>query len=473
MNDDAMTNSSPKKATKVTDVLAGSLALVAIIGGLALPTPPGWSADAIAAAGLTIAAITLWASSALPMGVVAIGFLLLAVLLKVQPAAIVFSGFQSGALWLVFGGMVIGTSVAYTGLGKRLAALATSRLGQSYFGVLIGVAGAALILSFLIPSAMARSVLMVPIVVSVAENLGFGPGSRGRTGMILVAALVSFASGGTILTAVLPAIILAGAAETLYGIHITYGGYLLASFPVMGLCRALLIVGLAWWMFADKVNAAPTPKVAAPALSVPEVRLAFLLAATLILWATDSFHGIHAAWVALGVALLMLTPGLRLVPSHTLNKHLDYSSFFYTAAVIGLGAVITGSGFAGGLAHWLIAVYPGEITNNTLEMAGLSVAFAMLGPLITNPGIPAVMSPLAGDLSILSGLPVESILMAQVFGFSNVILPHQAAPFVVALTMAGASLRDGARFALVTTLASILLIIPLQAWWWQVLGYSN
>jgi len=454
-------------------MLAGILALAAIIGALVVPAPPGWSGQAIAAGGLTIAAITLWASSALPMGVVAIGFLLLAVLLKVQPPAVVFSGFQSGALWLVFGGLVIGTSVAYTGLGKRLAASVTSRIGDSYFGILLGIASAALILSFLIPSAMARSVLMVPIVVSVAENLGFGAHSRGRTGMILVAALVSFASGGTVLTAILPGIILAGAAETIFGIHITYGGYLLASFPVMGVGRALLIVTLAWWMFHDKANRPITPKEARSSVTMSEWRLAFLLVAILVLWGTDDLHGVHAAWVGLGAALVMLTPSLGLVPPRTLNERLDYNSFFYTAAVIGLGAVITGSGFAAGLAQWLVAVYPTGEAGNAVQLAGLSVAFALLGPLITNPGIPAVISPLAGDLATLTGLPIKSILLAQVFGFTNVILPYQAAPFVVALSMAGASLRDGARFTVAVTLASIVLIVPLQTGWWQILGYLD
>ena len=468
-----MTADGLKKESSSMKTLAGLFAVSVVAASFFVPTPSGWNAEAITAGGLTIAVITLWASAALPMGVVSIGFLLLAVLLKVQPPHVVFSGFQSGALWLVFGGLVIGTSVAYTGLGSRLAASVTSRIGRSYLGILLGVASAALILSFLVPSAMARSVLMVPIVISVADNLGFGPGSRGRTGMIVVAALVSFASGGTILTAILPGIILSGAAETIYGIHISYGSYLLASFPVMGLGRALLIVGLAWWMFHDKVGTGVAPVESPSPLSTPEKLLSFLMVTTLILWATDSLHGFHAAWVALGAALLMLIPGLRLTPAATINERLDYNSFFYTAAVIGLGAVITGSGFAGGLAQGLVTIYPAGIANDTAELAGLSLAFSLLGPFITNPGIPAVVSPLAGDLSLLTGLPIKSILMAQVFGFTNIILPYQAAPFVVALTMAGTSLRDGARFTLIVTLASLLLIIPLQAGWWQMLGYAN
>jgi di/tricarboxylate transporter len=213
------------------------LAIAAIIGGATLPAPDGWPVDAMPAAGLSLAAIVLLATGALPMGVMAVGFLLFAMLLDVQPASVVFSGFATGAFWLVFGGLVVGVAVQHTGFGSRLARLFAARFNATYLSVLIGVSAAAMTLAFMMPSSMGRVVLLIPLVLTIADELGFEAGSRGRTGMVMAVCLISFAPSGAILPAHLGSVILAAQAETLYGIQFTYGGFLFTHFPVMGALR--------------------------------------------------------------------------------------------------------------------------------------------------------------------------------------------------------------------------------------------
>jgi di/tricarboxylate transporter len=451
--------------------VAGTFVAVAGLGYAAFGSvPEGWSGEVIEAAGLTIAAIAMLASGVLPIGLTAIAYFLLATLFAIQPATVIFSGFQAGATWLVFGGLVIGVSVGHTGLGKRLAESSISRIGGSYLSVLAAIATAAIVLSFLIPSAMGRSVLMVPVLISIAERMGFGPGSRGRNGMIIVAALVSFSAGGTILSAHLPGLIMAGAAETLYGIQVTYAGYLAAAFPVLGLLRAAMIVLIAWWLFHDTPEPGSNTAPDYGPFNKGERMLGLILVGALALWFTDSLHGVSAAWVSLAAGVVLLIPGLGLVPPNTLNERLDYGSFFYTAAVVSMGAVIAGSGLAGKAGDGLVQIYPMWLEADWARMYLLTSAQALLGPLVTNPGIPAVLSPLAGQLAEITGLPVKAILFSQVFAFTNVIVPYHAAPYIVALTMAGVSLGAGARMAIVTTLAAVVILVPLQLLWWHLTG---
>ena len=88
-----------------------------------------------AAAILVLLAILGWASGRIPAHLVSLAFFLLAVLFHVAPPPVVFSGFTSGALWLIFGGQVMGVAIRHTGLAERLAVdLTGPPLGIAAFG---------------------------------------------------------------------------------------------------------------------------------------------------------------------------------------------------------------------------------------------------------------------------------------------------------------------------------------------------
>ena len=421
------------------------------------------------AAGLTIFAIGLWATGVLPVGVTALAFFTLAAVLDVQPPSVIFSGFQSAALWLVFGGLVIGVSVRHTGLGERMARTIVSHVGGSYLGILFGVAAVGLALAFVMPSSMGRIILLIPVVLALAESLGFPEKSTGRTGMVLVASLVSFMPAGTILPALVPGLILAGAAETFYGITITYGDYLITHFPVMGALRAVLIVLVTWRMFPDRPMARAEMPATKP-MAGQERLLALLLLLALGLWVSDSLHGISPGWIGLGAGAVLLIPGLGLVPKRTLDRELDYNSLFYVAGVLAMGGVVAGTGLAGNLGDWLFSVLPFTPNADAANFAKLAGISAALGLIVTNPGIPAVMGPLSGEIANAAALPIATVLMIQAVGFTSVILPYQAAPVVVGMQMGGVSLSQGAKLTLVLTVLTAALLVPLNYLWWLALG---
>ncbi len=85
--------------------------------------------------------------------------------------------------------------------------------------------------------------------------------------------------------------------------------------------------------------------------------------------------------------------------------------------------------------------------------------------------MPAVLTPLAGNLAEASGLPLQAVLLSQAIGFSNPIFPYEGAPLVFALHFAG--LRAGPAIGLLAALAVFTLVVlaPLTYAWWALLGY--
>jgi di/tricarboxylate transporter len=391
-------------------------------------------------------------------------------LFAVAPAEVVFSGFQSTALWLVFAGMVIGVAVGRTGLGARLAETLARRFTATYPGVIAGIVLVSVLLSFVMPSAMSRCVLLIPLTMALAKRLGFEHDSNGFFGMVMAVALGNFLPAMGILPANIPNMVLIGTSESVYGIFLQYGVYLLLHFPVLGLVKAVMVVGLIVWLYPARLEAT-AERVTLDPLSRDEKILALLLVGALALWATDSLHHVSPAWVALAAAIIILLPGVELVPAKVFLEKVNFGSLIYLAGILGIGNLVSSSGLGDHLAAWLLGTAGFAPGHDGYTFGVVSLVSAALGLISTQPGIPAVMVPLAGDIAAASGLPVTTVLMMTVVGFSTLILPYQAPPVIVALGMAEIPAARAIKLCLVSAVISIVFLMPLDWLWWRALGW--
>ena len=449
-----------------------AVAALAILAGalLALFPPAAMSAEMARATGLGIATVGLLATAALPEHVTAILFFLFAVLFAVAPPEIIFAGFHSSAFWLVFGGLIIGLGVRRTGLAERLAYAIARSLGTSYAAIIGGMVAIGVVLAFLMPSTMARVLLLLPIVMAMAEGFGFEHGSKGRAGMVLAASFGTMLPAFTILPAALPAVIMAGTSETLYGIAPVYGDFLLLHFPVLGFLKAVTIAVVIVLLFPD------TPTISNKSAEKPQPMqrderiMSLLLALALALWVTDFLHHVSPAWVALGVASILLLPAVGLVPAQAFSEKVNYGSLFYVAGVLGLGALLNYSGTGELLARAaldVVALEPGDTAKTFGFVAGLGALIAMVA---TQPAVPIIMTPLSQTIADAAALPIETVLMMQVVGFSTVVLPYQTPPLVVAMQVGNVPMSQGNKLCLAVLAVTVFLLIPLDFVWWWVLG---
>lgn len=447
-----------------------ALSLIAALVVLLLPAPEGLAPAAQRAAALAIATIGLWAAGAIPEHLTALGFFLAANLLVVAPQSVIFSGFASGALWLVFSGFVIAQAMRRSGLAERLAHSMARLFPPTYSGLVAGVVVVGVALSFAMPSSMGRVALFVPIVVALTERLGLAEGSAGRTGILLAAALGTILPGFAILPSNVPNLVMLGAAEQVWGVTPSYAAYLALHFPVVGALKAAAIVALVLVLYPARLAPPPAAE-AAPPPRADERRLAALLGLTLILWLSDAWHGISPAWIGMAAALACLAPGLRLVRVDELTSGRLFAPMLHVAAIMGLGGVVAASGLGEVLGAALAdaaGLAPGAGGRNFAALVG-GQSLIGLATLLT--GLPAVMTPLAADLGEASGLPLMTVLMTEVLAFSNVILPYQLAPLVIALRLAGVRTAEAAKLTLALAALTFAVLMPLDYLWWRLLGY--
>lgn len=459
----------------VARALALCVVMAALIVGIA-PGIVGIEERLAAPAAVVVLAIGLWATAVLEVHITALIVFVVVTWLDIATPAVIFGGFAAAALWLVFGGLVIAAAIEATGFGARVAGVVASRLGGSYRRMIYGTVLVCLGLSFLVPAAMGRVVILLPIFKALAHGAGFAEGSRGSDGILLAVTLGTFLPALAILPANLPNMVLLGAMETLYGASVSYVTYFILHFPVLGLAKALLVAEVLARMFADQPldaagEARPATRARARPWSAAERRLAVILALALLLWATDWLHGVSPGWVALVAAVLCLLPGIGVVDRATFERGISFSSLFYVAALLGVVRLIDESGLADALGQALLHRLPLDPEVPSLSFGaviGLNVVTSLVTALA---GMPAVLTPIAQPIAEASGFPLLSVLMTQVIGFSCMILPYQSAPVMVALAVARVPVATAIRPSLVIGVLTILALVPLQFVWWRALGW--
>lgn len=457
--------SGPSRPAKIVAAILMSAGAVLLIG----PPLGDVEPNAVRALGLVLITVGCWSTDALPPHVTSFLFFVLALVLQVAPPNVVFAGFHAGAIWLIFGGVVLGLALHRTGLATRIAEAVLRHFGATRKRLFFGVAMTAFGFAFVMPSAMSRVVLLVPIITALADRVGYRQGSRGRDGMVIAASFATVIAPMGILPATVPNIVMTGLIESIYHITLKYGPFLVLNLTVAGTLSLITVILLAMAAFRDKEPEAYRPEPHKP-LSRDERTLTAILVGTLLLWATDSLHHTAPAWVALGAAVLCLLPITKLVPPKALSENVNYTPWFFVAGIIGLGAVVAHTGLAktlGALLIQLAGLAPGHDGYNF----GAMLVVGSLLSLAANPaGTSAVLTPLAGEIARATGWPMETAMLSQVLSFMFILLPYQIAPVLTAMLLGHVAYGRMMRFCVAYSAIYVALITPLNFLWWRWLG---
>ncbi|MEK9753647.1 MAG: SLC13 family permease [Rhodospirillaceae bacterium] len=456
---------SPRLSFAIT-VCAG-LAAVAVA---VLPAPDGIRPTAMHALALTLFTVTMWATGALPAHAAALVFFLVASVFAVAPPKVVFAGFQSSAWWLVFSGLVIGAAADVSGLGQWVARHAFRHAGVGYTGLIAAILIGAVVLCFIIPSSVGRMAIAIPAVAAIAAEAGHKAGSPGHDGTLIAVVFGSFVLAFGIMPANLINILVTGTAETLLGVHVTYGEYLLMQFPVNTLAKGLIMAGLLIRMFRPQSGGQPVRAAGPEPLGRDGRILLVVVLLTLAAWTTDFLHGVQAGWVALAAALVCLVPGIGPVTAKLFAQRVDVTTLLFAGSVLGIGPVLHDSGASQLIGRMIAAVLPlGEMgpAGSYFAMAYAAAATSVVANIT---GAVAVVTPLAGDFTA-GGLDVKTAALAQVNGLGALFFPYEALPLMVGLAMAGVAPSRVMKFCLTLAFASIAILTPLNFLWWRWLGY--
>ncbi|EAA9689717.1 citrate transporter [Salmonella enterica] len=413
--------------------------------------------------------VLLWATSLLPEFITALLFFTVAMAAKIAPPDMIFGGFASSAFWLVFSGFVLGIAIRKTGLADRAARALSAKLTDCWLLMVSSVVLLSYALAFVMPSNMGRIALLMPIVAAMAKRAGIADGTRAWYGLALAVGFGTFQLSATILPANVPNLVMSGAAEGSYGIHLNYVPYLLLHTPILAWLKGAVLIALICWLFPGAPCTPREAEASAP-MSRNEKRLAWMLTVVLTMWVTESWHGIGPAWTGLAAAVVTMLPRIGFISGDEFASGINIRACIYVAGILGLALTVTQTGIGNAVGETLLHVMPLDTQKPFTSFLALTGITTALNFIMTANGVPALYTTLAESFAAATGFPLLSVIMIQVLGYSTPILPYQASPIVVAMALGKVPAKAGMLLCLALAAVTYLVLLPLDYAWFRVLG---
>jgi solute carrier family 13 (sodium-dependent dicarboxylate transporter), member 2/3/5 len=298
---------------------------------------------------ITAFMIVAWVSEAMDHGLAGLIGCYLFWALHVTRIEVAFSGFVSDTPWFSVAAMLIGIMATKSGLARRLGYMVVMRTGVSYSRILLGLILSTFLLTFLVPSGMARVVIVAALALSLLETFGLGPGSNIGCGMFLILTYTSSVFDKTVIAGA-AAITARGVMEKIGGVEVLWSRWLLAFLPIQ-----IITIVFAWrltlWLYPPETSSLPggmqflrgeLRKLGA--WKLPEKKALALMLAAIALWMTDFLHHIPPSTIGLGAGLVALLPVIGVLDANDFKKVNFLLAFIFVGSAVSMGEVLKATG---------------------------------------------------------------------------------------------------------------------------------
>lgn len=421
---------------------------------------------------LTLMTVVWWATQVAQSGYVGGIYLMALVIFKVAEPALVFKSWIGPTMFLIIGAYLIAGAVKDSGLGERIAYAFINKFVRSYKGIIISIFVLTFIMSVLIPHPWPRAFLIMSVMAVVIQSAKMPKEDAVKIGFTVFAASVPvsliFLTGDSTINP----LAVANSGEAL--------GWL-GWFKVMGvpaIVASILTLILILILFKptqevhinlDEIH--EKQKALGP-LSNLEKRTAVWLVIAIVLWATDSIHGINIGWITLGVAMCMSMPVVGEVLTAKSWGQVPVHVLIFLTSAMAIGSV----GGETGMNAWLAdTILPSTVPSNLFVLAAFIAVISMvihmfMGSVIAVMGvaIPALMA----FTSPMGISPLATALFVYTAVASHYILPFHHLNMLVGQGEENGKytqkecIRLGIPLIAVVFIVTVLVEVP----WWKIIG---
>lgn len=389
-----------------------------------------------------------------------------------------FSGFADTSAWFLFGAVCFGIMGSKSGLARRLAYLVMRGIGHSYPRLLLGLIVSNFLLTAVVPSGIARVVIMAAIAMGLVEAFGLQKGSNVARGMFII--LVYQATiFDKMLIAGASSITARGAIEKYGQVDVLWSQWFLAYLP----CDIIVMI-VAWrltlWLYPPETATLPggadflTQQLREMGRwSTPEIKAAALMLVAIALWMTDFLHHIPAPMIGLGIGLLAVMPQVGVLETKDVRT-INFLPIFFVAAAVSLSNVlvqtkaldvvtgvlfewmkphITGTWMSTMVLYWSAFLYHIVIGN---EIAMLSTSLPILMTYAREHGI----NPL-------------TLGMIWTFGAGPKVFIYESAVLVVGYSYGYFSNKDMLKIGAILSVVTALILLLLVPLYWPLIGIGR
>jgi anion transporter len=395
--------------------------------------------------------------------------------LKVVKFDVAFGGFADETPWFLFGAILFGMMATKSGLARRLAYLVMLRVGNTYSRLLLGLILSDFLLTFLVPSGIARVVIMAAIAIGLVEAFGLGMGSNVGRGMFII---LTYTAG------IFDKMVIAGAAsitargliEKVGHVEVLWSKWFLGYLPC-----SLITIFIAWrlalWLFPPEKPGLPggaehlrTELRKMGPWSGLEKKALLLMLIAISLWLTDMVHHVSPAVIGLGVGLFAVLPRVGVLDMDDL-KRLNYLPVFFVAAAVSMGQVLASTKALDLLTNVMFAWMEPLMTNiysSTLVLYWTAFIYHFF--LASEVSMLGTSIPLLMNFATTHGFDPLALGMIWTFASGGKIFVYQSAVMIVGYSYGYFDGRDMLRIGLSLTVIESLLLLLVVPFYWPLIG---
>jgi anion transporter len=289
-----------------------------------------------------LVAAILWSTTKINAAYVALGSAILLVLMGAITQEHFFASMGSDVVWLMIGAFILGDAVKQTGLAARLTHMVVAKANNvaNLFWLLTTVL---IPLSFLIPSTSGRAAVTYPVFRSISAAIDDKQIRRTlcllMPTIILVSTIVSLTGAGSHLVA-------NDLLEQITKQEISFGQWMLYGLP-FGVIASYFSCWVILRMFLKKrqlQQPLTLPQLEMRSLSEPERKTLAIVLLMLVLWLTESWHGLEIATVTVIGAIFLTMPKFGVIQWKNSVKAVSWNLIIFVAATLVLGHSLIDSG---------------------------------------------------------------------------------------------------------------------------------
>ncbi|HPW99753.1 MAG TPA: SLC13 family permease [Sedimentibacter sp.] len=372
--------------------------------------------------GLTLMTVVFWAFQIVQTGYSSGLYLMLLIIFKAAEPEVVLSPWLGSTMYLVIGAYLIASAVKNSGLGERIAYNFILRFVNDYKSVIISIFFLTFILSIIIPHPWPRAFIIMSVISVVINSAKMPKEDSIKAGFTVFASAVPvsmiFLTGDSLINS------LAVQSSKTSVSWLQWFIYMGPPMLIASVITCILILILFKPSKEIKINKEEIKEEldSLGALTNIEKRTAAWLMIAVVLWLTDSVHGIDIGWITLLIAMLMSFPGIGDILGRKQWADVPIHVLIFLNAAMAIGKV----GGATGMNSWIAqTVLPSSVPSNLYLLAIVTALISMgihmlIGSVVAviSIAIPALViyteslniSPLAVTLLVYSSVGIHYIL---------------------------------------------------------------
>lgn len=421
----------------------------------------------------------LYLTEAMPLAITSLAVVPLAVLLGVVNLKGALEGFASSSVYLLVGAFILATAMVKTKLAERITYVILSKIGSSTRNITLGIVLVNICLAFLVPSATARTAIMLPVCLGIIDLFQVQGRSNFGVALLLTLAFTNATISAGILTSTVPNPVTVDFIIKSGGPAISYTKWL-----IYGLPPAFLMTLFTWW-YVFRTYKPEHPEIPggteyiqkrlqeAGPMSAEEKRTLAVFIGVIVFWMTGEWTKIDVLVTCLVGVVMLFLPKFGVLKWSDAQKGVSWQIVLVAGGGIAMGDILMKTGAA----KWLAVTIFSALGLHSFSVLLLLIVVMFVVQylhifFVGTTAMATALLPIVLALAVEANIPpvVLALPAGMIIGGYPVLMFYGTLPNILVYGTGKLRMEDYPRVGIVISAMACLVYALCAATYWRWLG---